>query len=90
MEVRIVVDNRVVVSRRYVDNGEPVEAQSKSWYPAMEGVFQYIHDALSGGGEIGSAVYHRRLGHPIRVPIDPLPTFADDEVTLLVRDFRAR
>jgi hypothetical protein len=88
--VRIVVENRVVVSRVYVETGQAVPAQWENLFPAMEGVFQIVHDALRRGADQIDAEYDDRLGYPTIVAIDYVKNAIDDELELRVRELDER
>jgi hypothetical protein len=87
---RITVVNRVVVSRHYVDTGDPVPQQWERYYPAMEGVFQIVHDAINRDADEVNARYDSRLGYPIDVEIDYVHNAIDDELSLSVTEVRER
>jgi hypothetical protein len=80
--VRITVENRVVISRRYVETGEPVPQQWESLFPAIEGVFQIVRDAMRNDADEIDARYDGDLGHPIHIFIDYIQEAADDELGL--------
>ena len=84
--VLITVENGAVVSRTYVGSGQPVGAQWTSLFPAMEGVFRVLHEAIERNADQLNASYDGRLGHPITVSIDYVRNAIDDELELRVRD----
>ena len=88
--VRVTVVNRVVVARQYVDNGNPVPDQWTSYFPAMEGVFQIVYDAIHRDADEVSATYDGRLGYPLVVEIDYVRNAIDDELNLSVTEVRER
>jgi hypothetical protein len=88
--VRIVVVNRTVISRRYVATGVIVPAQLESSFPAIEGLFQRLREALSHDPAVFDARYHARLGHPLHASVDYSKTRVDDEMSITVTDLRGR
>jgi hypothetical protein len=85
--VRVVVDDGAVVSRTYVESGEPVPPQWHPLFPTMEGVFAVLREAMEQDAASIVAAYDARLGFPIDVAIDYLAEAIDDELSLSVRAF---
>jgi hypothetical protein len=85
--VEIGVANGVVVSRTYVQSGQPVTAQYASLFPAMEGVFDLIEDALDRGADRIEVSYDSRYGHPTEASFDYILNAVDDELAFRVRAF---
>src|SRR5688572_29894540 len=85
--VLVTVENGAVVSRTYVASGRPVGAQWTSLFPAMEGVFDIVREALDRNADQLDVSYDGRLGYPLSASIDYVRNAIDDELELRVRDF---
>jgi hypothetical protein len=85
--VRIVVEDGAVVSRTYVESGEPVPSEWHPQFPAMEGVFTVLRQAMDQDAATVQVSYDPQLGFPVDAFIDYLAAAIDDELTLRVRDF---
>jgi hypothetical protein len=70
--VTVVVRNGVVESRTYVATGAAVAAQYASIFPAVEGLFAMIDDAIRSGTTPLTTRYDPTLGYPTRIALgDP-------------------
>ena len=70
--VTVVVRNGVVESRTYVATGASVAAQYASIFPAVEGLFAMIDNAIKNGTTPLTTRYDPTLGYPIRIALgDP-------------------
>jgi len=85
--VLVTVENGAVVSRTYVLSGQPLAAQSISLFPAMEGVFAILHEAIERKADRMNASYDGRLGYPTSASIDYVRNAIDDELEFRVSDF---
>lgn len=85
--VTIVVTNGTVTSRTNNETGQPTDRPQL--YPAIDGLLARIDSAFARGATINGR-YHPGLGYPERVFIDNNPVTADDEVTLVISQFRKR
>ena len=85
--VTVVVRNGAVESRQYVSSGATVTAKYAPIFPAVEGLFAIIDDAIRNGTTPLTAQYDPTLGFPTRIALgDP----AVDSPMYLVSDLRAR
>jgi hypothetical protein len=85
--VEITVQGGVVVSRTYVQSGQPVTGQYTTLFPAMEGVFEVIEDALDRGVDRIEVTYDGRYGYPTDATFDYILNAVDDELAFRVRTF---
>jgi hypothetical protein len=85
--VEVTVADGVVVSRRYVESGQPVTAQYTALFPTMEGVFEVIEDALDRDADRLEVTYDGRYGLPTDATIDYILNAVDDELAFRVRSF---
>lgn len=58
--VRLTVVNGAVVEAVYIADGEPLTDEQRGWFPAVEGLFDILRDAID------------RDAHEIRVQYDPV------------------
>jgi hypothetical protein len=85
--VTVVVRNGAVESRRYVSSGATVSAEYAQVFPAVEGLFTLIDDAIRNGTKPLTTQYHPTLGYPTRIALgDP----AVDAPLYLVSNLTAR
>ena len=85
--VTVVVRNGAVESRQYVSSGATVAAQYASSFPAVEGLFTLIDDAIRNGTRPLTTQYDPTLGYPTRIALgDP----AVDAPLYLVSNLTAR
>jgi hypothetical protein len=85
--VRIEVVNGAVVSRTYAETGQPVTAQWQALFPAMEGVFQILREALEREAADFDADYDPNRGYPRTVAIDYIENAVDEELSLRLTGF---
>jgi hypothetical protein len=85
--VEVVVRGGVVVSRTYVQTGQPVTTQHTALFPAIEGVFDVIVDALDRGADRLEVTYDGRYGFPTDATFDYVLNAVDDELAFRVRSF---
>ncbi|HEX8242883.1 MAG TPA: DUF6174 domain-containing protein [Longimicrobium sp.] len=76
--MRVTVTNGQVVSRVFVDSGQPVPAGQQTALSTVEGMFEVIEDAIANDAESISAQYDPR-GVPVQVFIDYEANVADEE-----------
>ena len=85
--VIVSVRDGVVESRRYAQTGASVTSQYATTFPAVEGLFALIDDAIARGTRPLTVQYDATLGYPTRIALgDP----AVDAPLYLVSDLRAR
>jgi hypothetical protein len=85
--VTVVVRNGAVESQQYVATGAAVSAQYAPIFPAVEGLFTIIDNAIKNGTKPLTTQYDPTLGYPTRIALgDP----AVDAPLYLVSDLRVR
>ena len=85
--VTVVVRNGTVESRQYVSSGASVTAEYAPIFPAVEGLFTIIDDAIKNGTKPLTTQYDPTLGYPTRIALgDP----AVDAPLYLVSNLTAR
>ena len=84
--VRVTVANRQVVSRAFVDDGQPVPAVLIQAYPSIDGLFDLLEDAARRADEI-HLTFDPTIGIPLQANIDFVKNAVDDEVNFIVSDF---
>ena len=81
----VTVRNGVVESRTYVNGGGAVSGEYAASFPAVEGLFLLIENAIRDGTKPFVARYDPTLGYPTRIELgDP----AVDSPVYIVSDFR--
>lgn len=85
--VQIVVEDGVVVSRRYAADGEPVPAELEELFPRIDGLFDVLRDAARRDADLVRVTWSDAFGFPATVFIDWIEEAIDDELTLRVFDF---
>lgn len=76
-----------VLSRTYVDDGQPVAAASVPLFGTMESVFEMVARAIAGADAL-TVAYDSVYGFPASVGIDYRKDLIDDESGLKVTGFR--
>jgi hypothetical protein len=85
--VIVSVRNGVVESRQYTQSGATVASRYADVFPAVEGLFTLIDDAIRNGTKPLTVEYDPALGYPTRIALgDP----AVDAPLYIVSDLRAR
>jgi hypothetical protein len=84
--VRIEVEDGVVVSRSYEADGTAVPQEWEELFPAMEGVFAIVREALGREGSVVEVTYDVVLGFPRVAAIDYIVNAIDDELELRVQN----
>lgn len=84
--VRIVVQNRLVISRTVVSTGAPLPGNFNGLYPDIPGLFATIKDAYTQADAI-TVSFDRQYGFPSDATIDYIKNAIDDELSLKVSDF---
>jgi hypothetical protein len=75
-----------VVSRTYQDSGQPVSTTYEGLWPAVEGVFDIIQDAIDREAHRIEVEYDPELRHPTSIGIDFLEHAVDEELGINVSD----
>lgn len=85
--VEITVHNGVVTARKYSQTGQDVAQQWAFVFPAVEGLFQIVDDAIKANTRPFEAKFDATLGFPTRIVVgNPA---ADGPITT-VSNFRAQ
>lgn len=71
-----------VESRSYADGGRAVDAERARSWPAVEGLFDVVQEAIDREADSISVRYHPELGYPTEVQIDYERMAADEELGL--------
>jgi hypothetical protein len=83
----VTVRNGAVESQQYVSSGAGVAPQYAPVFPAVEGLFAIIDDAIRNDTKPLTTKYDPTLGYPTRIALgDP----AVDAPVYLVSDLRSR
>ena len=88
-EVLVEVHDGDVVSRTYLDDGQPVRGQLERFYPSVEGLFELAEEALEEGADTVDIDFHGRQGYPVRLYVDYEAETADEELLLLASGLEA-
>ena len=75
----LVVDGANVVSRTYTDGGEPVDSSLAGLFPAVDGLFDLLDDAVARGAVQVSVTWATEGGLPLDAFIDYAANVADEE-----------
>ncbi len=84
--VQITVRGGTVVSRTYVEGGDPVTQWLDSW-PSIDGLFDLLQRAIDGEADKVDVAYHPQMGYPVSADIDYIEQAIDDELRLTVTSF---
>ena len=88
--VIVTVRNGQVESRRYEDTGADVPTQLAAAYPAVDGLFDVIDEAIAEHDAMVDVLYDATRGFPVSIQIDGSVMIADDELFYGTRDFVVR
>ena len=88
--VTLLVRNRQVVSRVYVNSGLPVAAQNATWWPSIDGLFDILEAARDQNAAVLQVQFDAARGFPTQANIDSHPGLADDEHAFTVTNFAVR
>jgi len=84
--VRVRVENGVVTERSYVGSGDPVSGPLADLFPAVEGLFDILRDAIGTGAHTLVVTYDPQLGVPTDFWIDYHEQVADEELGMRVTE----
>lgn len=84
---RVRVRNHTVVDRTYAGSGEPVDPQWVSYFPTVEGLFEFIEDAIDRDAHRLEVEYDPERGYPTRAWADYLENVADEELGFEATEF---
>ena len=78
--VEVEVRDGAVVARRAAGSGAPVGAEHQELWPAVEGLFDLVEDAVEREADRVAVTYHPERGYPTSVYIDYSFEMADEEL----------
>jgi len=78
--VRLTVEGTRVVTRTYVDSGEPVAETLAGLFPTVDGLFDILEDALDRSAEQVDVTWDPEWGAPASFFIDYSRSVADEEL----------
>jgi hypothetical protein len=84
--VRVTVANRAVASRTYVATGLPVPTQWAPLFPAVEGVFAIVSEAIDRKAHELDVEYDASRGYPKSANIDYVEQAVDEELIIRLRE----
>jgi len=77
--VLVTVRSGAVVERVYKESGQPVPGDIAPIFPDVEGLFDFLEDALDQDPAEARAEFHAELGYPTSMWIDFATNIADEE-----------
>jgi hypothetical protein len=78
-----------VTERVYVGSGEPVPADLEDLYPSVDGLFEFIDDAMERDAHRIQVTYDSATGVPLDAWVDYSENVADEELGFAVRSLPA-
>ena len=78
-EVWIQVEDNRVVSATFVESGEPVGQPRLGELRTIDGLFDYLQDAIDGEAHSIEATFDQTLGYPTHAAIDFIENAVDEE-----------
>ncbi|HEX9164389.1 MAG TPA: DUF6174 domain-containing protein [Gemmatimonadales bacterium] len=85
--VLMVVQNRVVTSRTFVETGEPVPPGRAADFPDVPGLFALVKQAMDEEAFSYNAAYDPTYGYPYTVYVDFVGSTLTDNVSYAVTEF---
>lgn len=85
-QVIVTVQNGVVETRVFADNGATVGQELESVWPMVDGLFTKILDLISDNAYRLDVRYNPTLGYPESISTDPIKNAVDDEHGWVVTD----
>ena len=67
------------ITRSYVESGEPVPSDFERFFPDVEGLFEFIEEAVEQDAASIHVEFHPELGYPIAVSVDYSESAIDEE-----------
>ena len=77
--MRVRVRAGAVVARTYEEDGTPVPDPFAVWFPAVEGLFDFVEDAIERDADFLDVEYDADQGFPAHVFADYTERVADEE-----------
>jgi len=84
------VDSNKVKTVRYADTGEIVDPQHYGEFNTIEGMFNFIEQALEKNPADLSIAYDEKYGYIKEVNVDFKENIADDEISIIASNMRPR
>ncbi len=82
--VTVRVRNGEIVSQTYTETGMPVPEQHAVFFPAVDGLFDVILQAIESEADHMTVTYDSNTGAPAEIFIDSIEAAVDDELTIIV------
>ena len=87
--VVVSVEGATVTGRVYVSSSDPVPAALEGLYPSVDGLFEFVEDAMDRDAYRIEVTYDSSSGIPLDVWVDYQQNVADEEVGFAVRSLPA-
>ena len=71
-----------VEGRSFVESGGAVDPTQAQHWPAVDGLFDLIQDAIDRDADAIAVEYHPQLGYPTSISIDYSQMMADEELSI--------
>jgi len=85
--VRVVVQNKAVASRTFVETGQPVPAARAADFPDVPGLFALLKKAMDENAFSYNAAYDPTWGYPATLYLDFVGSTLTDNVSYAVSEF---
>jgi hypothetical protein len=85
--VRVVVQNKTVASRTFVETGEAVPASRAVEFPDVPGLFALLKEAMDENAFSYNAAYDPTWGYPATLYVDFVGSTLTDNVSYAVSEF---
>jgi len=79
-----------VTSRIYVNSGLPATGADPSWWPSIDGLFDFLEAARDGNADKIEVQYDARRGYPTQAFVDYVTGMADEERGFSITSFVPR
>lgn len=86
--VIVEVQDGGVFRRSYRDTGEELNGGAQDLFPSLDGVFDLLEEMMSARPHRLEVRYDAVRGFPISIEYDGSAGIADDELSIVVREFR--
>jgi len=77
---RLLVRSGTRLSVTDVTTGQPIPAEWAQYYPTVDGLFEFIADAIAQKAHSIEVEYHAVLGYPTSIRIDYIENAIDEEM----------
>ena len=89
IDVRITVDGPAVTDRVFEETGDALPEGVAESYPAVEGLFAFVEDALDRGAHSIEITYDPDTGVPLEISVDYRENVIDEEARYAVVELPA-